>query len=77
MKRADLQLETLTCPSCQQKIEAGLKRLDGVDGDSLKIRFSASKVRLNFDENIVSIEEIEKAVNSLGYQIENTRVRDA
>jgi copper chaperone CopZ len=30
MKQATIQLETLTCPSCMQKIENAVKSLDGV-----------------------------------------------
>ena len=35
MKSATIQLETLTCPSCMQKIEGALKALDGVDKDTV------------------------------------------
>lgn len=77
MKRATLQLETLSCPSCLQKIENATKRLNGVEEDSIKVLFNSSKVRLNFDETVISIEEIEKAVQSLGYQVEKTSVRAA
>lgn len=31
MKSVTIQLETLTCPSCVQKIEVALKGLEGVD----------------------------------------------
>ncbi len=77
MKRATLQLETLSCPSCLQKIENATKRLNGVEEDSIKVLFNSSKVRLNFDETVISIEEIEKAVQALGYQVEKTSVRAA
>ncbi|NLV89632.1 MAG: metal-binding protein, partial [Tissierellia bacterium] len=36
MKSATIQLETLACPSCSQKIEGALKALDGIDKDSIK-----------------------------------------
>lgn len=77
MKRATLQLETLSCPSCLQKIENATKRLNGVEEDSIKVLFNSSKVRLNFDETVISIEEIEKAIQALGYQVEKTNVRAA
>ena len=77
MKRATLQLETLTCPSCLQKIENATKKLDGVDAESIKVLFNASKVRMNFDEAVISIEEIEKAIQSLGYAVEKASVRSA
>lgn len=77
MKRATLQLETLTCPSCLQKIENATKSLDGVDAESIKVLFNASKVRMNFDEEVISIEEIEKAIQTLGYEVEKSSVRAA
>lgn len=77
MKRATLQLETLSCPSCLQKIENATKRLNGVEEDSIKVLFNSSKVRLNFDETLISIEEIEKAIQTLGYQVEKSSVRAA
>lgn len=75
MKSATIQLETLTCPSCTQKIEGALKGIGGVDHDSAKISFNSSRIRLDFDEEIVSIEEIESAINRLGYDIIKTRVK--
>ncbi|MDN6195591.1 MAG: cation transporter [Atopostipes suicloacalis] len=77
MKKATLQLETLSCPSCLQKIENATKKLDGVETDSIKVLFNASKVRLTFDEKVVSIEEIEKSIQSLGYEVEKSKVRAA
>ncbi|NLM40176.1 MAG: heavy-metal-associated domain-containing protein [Firmicutes bacterium] len=75
MKSATLQLETLTCPSCMQKIESAVKGVDGVDHDSVKVMFNASKVKLNFDENKVSIDDIEKAITSVGYEVQKKSVR--
>ena len=75
MKAATLQLETLTCPSCTQKIEGALKSLEGIEQDTAKILFNSSKVKLDFDEDKVSIEEIENAIIRLGYDVLKTRVK--
>lgn len=75
MQKATIQLETLTCPSCMQKIENGVKSLDGIDKDSLNVSFNSSKVKVNFDEEKVSIEDIEKAIDKLGYEIKKTQVK--
>lgn len=77
MKKATLQLETLTCPSCLQKIENATKELKGVTADSVKVLFNASKAKLEFDEDVISIEEIEKAIRTLGYEVEKSNVRTA
>ena len=49
MQKAVIQLETLSCPSCMQKIENAVKGLNGVNQDSLKVLFNASKVKVDFD----------------------------
>ena len=58
--KATIQLETLTCPSCMQKIDSAVKGLDGVDKDSVKVMFNSSKVKLNFEPEKISVEEIER-----------------
>lgn len=75
MKSATIQLETLTCPSCLQKIEGALKGLDGVDQDTAKISFNSSKVKLDFDDEKVSIEDIENSINKLGYDVLKSKVK--
>ena len=77
MQNANIQLETLTCPSCLQKIENGVGKLNGVDKDSLKVMFNASRVKVNFDGEVLTIEEIEKAINDLGYEVKRSRVKAA
>ena len=77
MQNANIQLETLTCPSCLQKIENGVGNLNGVDKDTLKVMFNASRVKLNFDGEVLTIEDIEKAINDLGYEVKRSRVKAA
>lgn len=74
MKKATIQLETLTCPSCVAKIEGALKKLNGINDESTKISFSSSRVRLDFDDSVVSINEIENAISKMGYSVEKSRV---
>lgn len=75
MKSATIQLETLSCPSCMQKIEGAVKGLDGVEKETAKVLFNSSKVKLDFDEDKVSIEEIESAITKLGYDIIKSKVK--
>lgn len=77
MSSAIIQLETLTCPSCLQKIEAATKGLNGVEDESVKVMFNASKVKLDFDEDVVSIEEINQAIEKLGYEVLKSKVKSA
>jgi copper chaperone len=75
MKKATLQLETLACPSCLQKIEKAVKSLAGVEQESVSVLFNASKVKLNFDEEKIGIGQIEEAITALGYEVKKTQVK--
>ena len=76
MQKATIQLETLTCPSCMKKIENGVKSLEGVDKESLKVLFNSSKVRVDYDDEKVSIKDIENAIDKLGYEVIKSQVKD-
>ena len=75
MQKATIQLETLTCPSCMLKIEAALKAIDGIDKESLNVSFNTSKVKLNFDDEKTSINDIENAITKLGYEVKKATVK--
>jgi copper chaperone CopZ len=75
MQKATIQLETLTCPSCLQKIENAVKSLTGIEKESLKVLFNSSKVKLNFDDQKISINEIENAIKKLGYVVKKSQVK--
>jgi copper chaperone len=76
MKKATIQLETLTCPSCMLKIEHSTKAIKGVEKESVKVMFNSSKVKLTFDDSLVGIGEVERAITALGYEVKNSRVSD-
>ena len=76
VKTATIQLETLTCPSCAQKIEKTVKSLDGVEKESVKVLFNSSKARFEFDEAKLSVEDVEKAIAALGYEVKKTQVKE-
>lgn len=77
MKKATIQLETLSCPSCLMKIENAVKGLSGVEKDSVQVLFNSSKVKTNFDSESVTIETIEKAIEDLGYPVIKSKVKAA
>lgn len=77
MQQAIIQLETLTCPSCLQKIEGAVGKLAGIDKDSLKVMFNASRVRVDFNDNDISNDQIEEAIQNLGYEVLRSRVKAA
>ncbi|WP_031516553.1 heavy-metal-associated domain-containing protein [Desulfofalx alkaliphila] len=76
MQKATIQLETLTCPSCLQKIDKAVKSLEGVDKESVNVLFNSSKVKLDFDNEKISIEKIKDAITALGFEVKKSQVRD-
>lgn len=76
MKTLNMSLETLACPACLIKIDKALKLLDGIDKDSVNVMFNSSKVKLKFDNNIVSVDKIEEAITKLGYEVLKVQVKD-
>ena len=75
MKKAIIQLETLACPSCVQKVESATKALDGVDTGSVKVLFNASKVKLDFDPEKVSLEDITDSIVKVGYEVKKSKAK--
>ena len=76
MQKATIQLETLVCPSCSQKIEGALKALEGIEKESVSVSFNASKVKLNFDPKKLTIEKINNAITALGYDVIKSQIKD-
>lgn len=69
MKKAVITLETLACPTCMQKIEQAVKRVEGVEKESVKVLFNASKLKTNFDSAKTSLSTIQKAIEDIGYPV--------
>lgn len=75
MKKVTIQLGTLTCPSCVQKIDKAVKSLAGVEQESVNVLFNSSKVKLNFDAEKLSVKKIEAAITALGYEVIKSQVK--
>ncbi|BAQ09048.1 heavy metal-chaperone/transport protein [Bacillus sp. OxB-1] len=72
MKKVVFNLEPFSCPSCIKKIEGALKRMNGV-GD-VKVLFNSGKVRAQFDENQVKVDDIQQVIVGLGYPVISQKV---
>lgn len=71
MSKAILQLETLTCPSCIKKIESTLTKTPGVE--IAKVIFNSSKVKIEYQEAQVVINELKETIERLGYEVLSTK----
>lgn len=61
MKKNVYKLDGIDCRSCGLKIEDGVNKLNGVQSSSMDIVFM--KFFVNFDENIITDEEIELGIH--------------
>ncbi len=67
MMKKTYQLDTLTCPSCTAKIEGMLKKTKGVKES--EVLFNSSRVKVTFDEDILSSETIKENIDKLGFDV--------
>jgi copper chaperone CopZ len=67
MKTVKYQLETLTCPSCVQKIEGILNKEQGVE--KATVLFNSSKVKIEYDEDKVTSEQLKQLIEDVGYPV--------
>ncbi|HAF60463.1 MAG TPA: metal-binding protein [Clostridiales bacterium UBA9856] len=74
MKSAKIHLETLGCPLCMQKIEAAVKKLDGIDKESVEAIYHTSIIKLKFDEGKISLGDIEGTINSMGFEVNKSQI---
>lgn len=68
MQELTLQLGDLACPSCAQTIGQILKRQKGVQNAA--VAFTTSRVKVTFDPEVITIEQIEKAIEKTGYKVQ-------
>lgn len=66
MTTKTLNVEGMTCASCVQSVEKTTKNLTGVTQSNVNL--ATEKLTINFDENAVSLQEIQDAVSNAGYK---------
>lgn len=72
MKKIELQLEPLSCPTCIKRIEKAMSKEKGVD--DAKVLFNSSKVKAKFDEAIVTADHLEQMIEKLGYPVKKKKI---
>ncbi|MDY0407436.1 heavy metal translocating P-type ATPase [Virgibacillus soli] len=66
MATKTFNIEGMTCASCVQNVEKATKKLPGVQ--EAHVNLATEKLNVNFDENTVSIQDIQAAVDKAGYK---------
>lgn len=65
--KKQLHIGGMTCINCQNKIEAGLGSLPGVE--DVSVSYQSGTARLSYDAGRVSYAQIEQTIRSLGYEV--------
>ncbi|GIO19203.1 heavy metal-binding protein [Oceanobacillus oncorhynchi subsp. incaldanensis] len=73
MEKVTIQLESLTCPSCIQKIESAVQKQQGVA--KVNVLFHAGKVKAEINNKETSADKLSEVIEKLGYTVENTKVQ--
>lgn len=62
----NFKIEGMTCAACAKTVERVTKKLDGVTESN--VNFATEKLKINFDESKISLNEIQAAVEKAGYK---------
>jgi len=62
-----LKISGMSCASCAATIEKALRKLDGVK--SANVNFAAKRARVEYDPSVISIFDLRKAVQDVGYEV--------
>ncbi|WP_036746777.1 heavy metal translocating P-type ATPase [Paenibacillus sp. UNC451MF] len=63
--QSTLQISGMTCAACANRIEKGLKKMDGVA--EANVNFALERASVTFDPNKVSLDSLEQKIQALGY----------
>ncbi|PEQ51119.1 heavy metal translocating P-type ATPase [Bacillus thuringiensis] len=66
-KEANLQISGMTCAACANRIEKGLKRVEGVH--EANVNFALEKTKIMYDPTKINPQQFKEKVESLGYGI--------
>lgn len=66
MATKTFNIEGMTCASCVQTVEKATKKLPGVQESNVNL--ATEKLNISFDENAVSAQDIQNAVDKAGYK---------
>ena len=72
--RKILQIEGMTCTSCEMRIENKLKNIEGII--EVKAIFSSSNVYITYDANIIGLDKIIEAIEKLDYKVKNNQQKN-
>ncbi len=67
MNTKSIKVSGMSCTACAKAIERGVLKLDGVSEAS--VNYATEKLQVDFDENKVAVESINRAIEKAGYEV--------
>ncbi len=71
MKEVVLKISGMTCASCSSSLEKEFNRNNGIN--KAVVNIATEKAVIEYDENSISLVDIEKIIKSLGFSINNNK----
>ncbi|ADC52038.1 copper chaperone protein (plasmid) [Alkalihalophilus pseudofirmus OF4] len=68
MEQKTLKVNGMSCGHCISTIENNIGKLNGVN--SVKVMLSEGKVNLNYDSDVISLDQIIHEIEEQGYDVE-------
>lgn len=73
MEKIVLKVNGMSCGHCVGKVEKALKQLPGVEVAKVDLKKETAKVK--YDESMLTIDDLNNAVQEAGYESESTSKR--
>jgi|SRR5690625_2634465 len=67
MKQITLQVQGMSCGHCVSSIEDNVGEINGVK--SITVKLEDGKVEVEYDANKVTIDDVKKEIEELGYEV--------
>lgn len=67
IKTTEISINGMSCASCAARIEAGLRKINGII--LFDVNFLTQKANVKFDEKEISLKQITKHIEELGYSV--------
>jgi Cu+-exporting ATPase len=74
-EKVELLISGMTCASCAMNVEKALRKVDGVI--SVSVNLATRKATVEFNPALVNLSILEKTIQSVGYEIEQSIEEDA
>ncbi|HZG69915.1 MAG TPA: copper ion binding protein, partial [Chondromyces sp.] len=72
LKEIQLPISGMTCAACATRIEKGLNKMEGVE--HANVNLALEKATVQYHPEMTQIEDLEKKVNDLGYEVVTEKV---